>query len=77
MPYGVSASDSFTCAAVALLVGGTALVATYVPARRALRIDLQKRCGRVEGGGRTMGPTDGLSRSLIASNYRESDPDDS
>lgn len=39
MLYGVSAADPLTFAAVALLVTVIALVASYVPARRALRID--------------------------------------
>jgi predicted permease len=39
MLYGVSASDPATFAAIALLVGAIALVAAWVPARRALRVD--------------------------------------
>jgi ABC-type antimicrobial peptide transport system permease subunit len=39
MLYGVSAADPLTFAAVALVVTVIALVASYVPARRALRID--------------------------------------
>jgi predicted lysophospholipase L1 biosynthesis ABC-type transport system permease subunit len=37
--YGVSATDPLTFAATALLVGGVALAATYLPARRAARLD--------------------------------------
>jgi predicted permease len=37
--FGVRASDPSTYLAVALLVGITAMVAVYVPARRAMRID--------------------------------------
>ncbi|MDP1857604.1 MAG: ABC transporter permease [Gemmatimonadaceae bacterium] len=37
--YGVSPADPFTFAAITLLVAVIALVALYVPARRALRID--------------------------------------
>jgi putative ABC transport system permease protein len=37
--YGVSAKDPATYLAVALLLGGVALTASYIPARRALRID--------------------------------------
>jgi ABC-type antimicrobial peptide transport system permease subunit len=39
MLYGVTASDPLTFAAIALLVVGIALLAAYVPARRAARID--------------------------------------
>lgn len=39
MLYGVSPVDPLTFAAVALLVTAIALVASYIPARRALRID--------------------------------------
>ena len=39
MLYGVGAADPPTFVAIALLVGAIALVASYVPARRALRID--------------------------------------
>lgn len=38
--FGVSASDPFTFAAVAALLFGIALVACYIPARRAMRVDL-------------------------------------
>jgi putative ABC transport system permease protein len=37
--YGVSTGDLTTYAAVTVLLGGVALIATYVPARRAARID--------------------------------------
>jgi putative ABC transport system permease protein len=37
--YGVSTGDLTTYAAVTVLLGGVALIATYVPARRASRID--------------------------------------
>ena len=39
MLYGVSPSDPLTYIAIAALVGGVALLASYVPARRAVRID--------------------------------------
>jgi hypothetical protein len=39
MLYGVHPGDPVTFAAIALLVGVVALVASYVPARRALRVD--------------------------------------
>ncbi len=39
MLYGVSATDAFTFAVVALLLAGVAVLASYIPARRATRID--------------------------------------
>jgi len=37
--YGVGANDIFTYASVVLLLGGAALLASYIPARRAMRVD--------------------------------------
>jgi putative ABC transport system permease protein len=37
--YGIGAADLFTYGAVVLLLGLAALAATYVPARRAMRVD--------------------------------------
>ena len=37
--FGVEASDPATFAVVAIVLAATALVATYVPARRAARTD--------------------------------------
>ncbi len=37
--YGVSVSDPVTLAAVAILLGGVALLASYIPAQRATKVD--------------------------------------
>jgi putative ABC transport system permease protein len=37
--YGVGANDLFTYASVVCLLGGAALLASYIPARRAMKID--------------------------------------
>ena len=37
--YGVSPADPFSFGVIAVLVVGIACVASYIPARRALRID--------------------------------------
>ena len=37
--YGVRPADPLTFAAVAILLIGVALLACYIPARRALRVD--------------------------------------
>ena len=37
--YGVGANDISIYAMVILILGGAALLATYIPARRAMRVD--------------------------------------
>ncbi len=37
--YGVGANDLFTYASVVFLLGGTAFFASYIPARRAMKVD--------------------------------------
>jgi putative ABC transport system permease protein len=37
--YGVSAADPLTLASVAILLTAVALLACYIPARRAMRVD--------------------------------------
>jgi putative ABC transport system permease protein len=37
--FGVASTDPFTFASVTLLLGCVALLASYIPARRAARVD--------------------------------------
>ncbi len=37
--FGISASDPLTLAVIPIVLGGVAVAASYVPARRAARID--------------------------------------
>jgi ABC-type antimicrobial peptide transport system permease subunit len=37
--FGVSANDTMTCVVVTAVLGGVALLACYIPARRASRVD--------------------------------------
>jgi ABC-type antimicrobial peptide transport system permease subunit len=37
--YGIGANDVSTYATVFFLLGGTALLASYIPARRAMKVD--------------------------------------
>jgi ABC-type lipoprotein release transport system permease subunit len=37
--YGVSATDPLTFGAVAIVLLGVAVTASYIPARRAMRVD--------------------------------------
>jgi putative ABC transport system permease protein len=39
MLYGVSAADPITFASIALFFAGVALMASYLPARRAMKVD--------------------------------------
>ena len=47
--FGVEPTDAATFAAVTLLLVSAALVASYLPARRATRIDPLSRCARSRG----------------------------
>ncbi|HEV2205075.1 MAG TPA: FtsX-like permease family protein, partial [Candidatus Acidoferrales bacterium] len=37
--YGISATDPFTIAGVSILLAGVAVLASYIPARRAMHVD--------------------------------------
>jgi ABC-type antimicrobial peptide transport system permease subunit len=37
--FGISATDAFTFSAVVLLLAAVAMLAVYIPARRATRVD--------------------------------------
>jgi putative ABC transport system permease protein len=37
--FGVSATDPFTFVGISLLIAGVTLLATYIPARRAAKVD--------------------------------------
>jgi len=37
--YGIAPNDPYTCVAVCAVLAGVALVACYIPARRAMRVD--------------------------------------
>jgi putative ABC transport system permease protein len=39
MLYGVKPTDFFTFAAISLLLGAVALIASYIPSRRAMALD--------------------------------------